>query len=428
SAFILFHTRVFFDCIFIVALQELLLKSNIQLTECIDSLDTERSLACKFLFFLSLYQEDSFTGLNKYRQFRRALVRFVLNTEGKDVKNRPRVGVLNFLEALRQKSVTVSEFIQKDVPVDFFASLQVQKSVISANNCLTPWCSKVNKSAQMLKVDKEIFDLTKGAYSAVFICTECLIKYGWRKGEGVWETVDVDLERFNELIPLVKKGLSKAQLCRLTGVSERFSINRLLGYMLYQGLIPDDVRYLYAPNRKLDLNINDFINEFEMIFKQTRVIKEIVLKMKKNLGLEIIEVYYFMAHREYFINFISRKKRFNRGGEIAKKESWAEKVDLATRELALNEGQITMQQVAASLNVSDCYLTEMGLHRYIQHLRQEYNSKKQAADSEKIMSRLQEQIINMIEDGKPILKRDLIHSTCVDEVLLLTHSVHRLTA
>jgi hypothetical protein len=388
-----------------------------QLASDTQSLDTQRALTYKFLYFLSMFDANSLLGNNKSRQFRRGLVRFVLNIENDKAKDFPRVSITNFLQSLRHKNFTIDDFIRIEVPESFYQSLQQTRSAITPEECLSPWCADINKSSSMIRIDRSTFNFLRRKYSVVFICESCLMKFG--KGKDIWEEISGDIQRIQEILPLVSQLYSKARICNIVGISERFAINRLLGYMLYHGLIPTDSISFYVPKRNNDVTVEMVKSLFMEIYPRTKNMRTTVLQIKNKLNLDLLEVYYYLAHHELVLFLHSNTVRSKKGEKGAVKEKWTEQADCIINEFISKEVVITVEQVAASMNVSQSYLASLGVNKYIRSARRKVQMLKVKGNSEELLRRVQEEFIKLIEKGQPIYMYNLYNSTGIRKSILL---------
>lgn len=253
------------------------------------------------------------------------------------------------LHLLRKVNMSLIEFSNLEIPVDFISSL-FPKSPVTPGPCLTPWCSSLGSNETMREVEN--LNLNRHKYKEPSICTKCFIKYGYSKETGKWEEIGsyIDLV-WNKIRKLLLDKFTIYEICKTVGISQNLAF-QMVGYLNYHNLLQD----MYESPRKKQVP-KDLVARFEILAKKTIILDEMYRYAREMFGWRYYEFYYYFASNEVQMFWYFESHRYRKRG----KRKWEQEVRDKIKDFLVENRVISVKAIAEELNTHIGVLHKNGL-------------------------------------------------------------------
>lgn len=391
-----------------------LLYYNAPLAEERPGLTREQSLALKLLYVaqgqrnMFSRKEVSFLSLPIVKNLL-ALVR-----NNKKVK---RVRVQDLLFVLRSSGLSLAEFLEINVPSEYLTSVLEKYEIVPPSNCLAPWCCGKKNAMHLCKDKIESRNQEeKVRYTYYYTCTSCFMRYGCHPVTGVWQEIHRQIDLVLDILRMASEGETRCQIASKLK-KNIFYVSEVFGYLAFHKLLPEGISKAYIIDpREIPA---DLLGCFQNIDCHWRTYPEHRYRMlKERYGWSLVTYSYYYANYEVQKYFMLKPSNLRK--PLKKYKMLKQQVEQKVTELVFSETQISMEQVAATLDISEHALRNHGLVEVVRehqerqltlHLDKEERYLRQSFDNE-FMKRREIEADFPLKDVYPVLGR------CRDFVVL----------
>ncbi|MBM6619203.1 TniQ family protein [Bacillus suaedaesalsae] len=330
----------------------------------------EKYLAIKFLYIIASGElAVSVDNTDKIisASYQRGLNRLIQNGDRKIKISIPRLFWL-----LREYNMDLEDFSNIHVPTEFINSITEKKDK-EIGPCLSPWCSSYLTKTKMKRTSDTIanqaFKFHNGIYSLPSICFDCYIRYGYNYNSDIWEpirltkqTVGVNIDVINLILPLIKQGLSYNDLLNSNLGITRFKLLYAIGYLINQSLLPRN--YLFNEELKIPKNLKSCFIELVKLRGEMR---------KNALSLydwNSREFFFYLNMREIqeflLLNSSGIKKKYKTNSSV----KWEMRVREEIEKLSKKNKDISVKVIANNLNTNVAVLQKNKVTKIISEAKE----------------------------------------------------------
>ncbi|WP_239717642.1 TniQ family protein [Paenibacillus sp. 19GGS1-52] len=279
-----------------------------------------------------------------------------------------RVRVQEVLHVLRAVGLSVEEFACIEVPSKYLNSIIKQQKVFLSSECLAPWCHNHKKKNIKMHLSKERIESRnreeKVRYPYYYTCLNCFMKYGYHPITNQWDEIHGQINMILKISQMASEGRTRSQVASKLR-KNLFYVSEVFGYLAYRKLLPERISQLFKS--ELEVINGDVIDYFKTVDIDWRRYPEFRYKnLKEKYGWSLATYSYYYADTEvqkYLINKPSNLRK-----PLKKYTKINEVVEMGLVNLVDSEINISIEQVAATLNVSEATLRR---HGQVQVIRQQ---------------------------------------------------------
>ncbi|BDH63543.1 hypothetical protein MTP04_36730 [Lysinibacillus sp. PLM2] len=296
------------------------------------------------------------------------------------------------LNTLREKNIEISNLISQKVPMSFVRVLfnKNQKMKKCPIKCKSTWCKSFNTNRNMM----DLVNSSKGKYvpklylySSIWICTNCWFKWGFNKKLSKWEDIYISKNKLFEVNSLIEMNVSVKKIGRRLKMSE-YKVYYYIGYL-----------YRYNPFCNIKLKIREFKNvrlkeDFFLLKPFWRNHHLLAKEASRLFGWDHLSTFYYYWHPKVqeYIYLEDNSRVTNRVNQERIKNN----MNGVIKELENSNKNISINEIAASLDITDKTLYYHGLHKKINDAKLEHILNKKAEEEAIIF----EKIDNFIKSKK----------------------------
>ena len=293
--------------------------------------------------------------------------------------NTPIITLSQLFHLIRSVGMEMHQFAKLRVPDTYVKSLYAYKdseTITTPGPCLAPWCRCYGTADEMKQVGGSLNTslYMRERFYLPSVCMSCYLKYGYRSSNQEWaEMGDFIKLGWEEVLALLNQGVAPTTIAERLNVSTH-RINRVAGYMMRHWLVNEHVIERFAPLK--------FPKELVAKFREMdRKFGEMSVIAKKEYGWSKLHYFFYRASpdvmRYLYFDWNKQKKAPIKKG-TAKRE-WTKKIREHLKKCAEEEIEISIREVATSLDCSTILLYSYGLHQIINdaRIRQENRSEKE---------------------------------------------------
>lgn len=387
---------------------QFLLDPNNILVNNITGLDREQSLAMTLLYIMNgeknEYERNNINSAYSDRTIRRIVV------VARGIESSGNLTISKFFEIFNGLDIDISYLSKIKVPNKFVKSLYHYYVIISdaAGICMARWCKSYGTNESMKKVRRSKYFKGRNKYIKAFVCSNCFMKYGYRKNDAQWEAADNKIQLIEEFIQYYPK----QKMIKKNREYFKFSLEAfydLLGYSFNHQLLPKELANKSSSE-------GNMLADFEQLVKQGgQLLRQAQQKHKWTIG----EYYYYFNSPEiqYYIYFEAHKKNL-----VDRIANFEVKVDNELDKCLENNVEITVNHIASKLKTTKKTLKRYGLSEKIMKVaeNQKFNMIKQ--EKKVLYEKIKEFCNQQIKDNLPVLSKELYqHLGCSHTYLMNNH-------
>lgn len=324
---------------------DFLLRENRPLCKTILGYSLLQSLALKLLFVAS--KDRSCFDIGNIYYFKKSYVKKLLRAiYNSGFKFQIRLEVI--LSLLSNLCISVEDFMLISVTDSFIENIFKKidsNSIKLLGNCISPWCKSFGSNKSMQRVSQ--YKLYTEKYEMGSVCTGCMMKYGYSRTNGDWESIDNEVQLiWNKIKPLIEQELTRKEIERTLNLNKDL-VNKMYGYILQYKLIKN-IEQNYKPKTKCE----NLVECFKILYESSGSMQRV---SSKKFGWSMQDYYYYLADKEVqqyliFETYKSRKKDTEL--KPANYELWQAKVNDAITECLDSNIKITQKAIMNILNCS----------------------------------------------------------------------------
>lgn len=264
------------------------------------------------------------------------------------------------LNTLRNLNIELKDVFLKKVPFSFCKFIKNKKEKNKINKtCESHWCKYYGTSSAMK--DMKIFSkgkyiLNSHLYNSVYVCTYCYVQMGFHKKNNEWEGINISYRLLNEIKELYHSGLSLRQIGIRLKI-DRYRIQYYLGYI---------ARFQQENIKDLDkknVDVETLIQNFILLKPYWRSYQMLAREASKLFKWDGITTYYYYWHPE-IQEYIYLEQNQRKTNQIMH-QSLFHKIDETIEQLIKSNMEISLKEVAATLNVPEENLRYHKLNKVI---------------------------------------------------------------
>ena len=300
------------------------------------------------LLFLTTPQKGTI-NYKKHPFFKPSQARKLLNLTRNEIEDE-RLNLSLILNTLRKLNIELKDVFFQKIPFSFYKFLKKKKEKVKNKitiNCESPWCSYYGTSNAM----KDIRASSKGKYvpnshlyNPIFVCTNCCVQIGFHKINKQWEGINISYKLLNEIKELFDSGLSLRQIGLRLKI-DKYRVKYYLGHIArFQ---QDDIKDLAEKN----INVETLIQNFILLKPYWRSHQLLAREAAKLFNWNGITTYYYYWHPaiQEYIFFEQNLRKTNQSIY----QSLVHKMDKAIEHPIKSDMELSVKEVAATLNVSE---------------------------------------------------------------------------
>ncbi|WP_025689621.1 TniQ family protein [Paenibacillus zanthoxyli] len=383
---------------------EFLLFNDTELAQEQKGLSMEQSLAIKLLFIAQgqqkIYSRKDIGYLSK--NIIKSLASFIKSN--RIVK---RVRVQDVLHVLRAVGLSIEKFALMKVSSEYLESILVKREILPSSECLTPWCRQHKKRHVKMQLSKERIESRnrqeKVRYSYFYTCTSCFMRYGYHPVTKAWGEIHGQIDLISTILRLASDGLTRSQVTAKLN-KNLFYISEIFGYLAYRNLLPAQINQTYSNVQdKKSWRTIDYFRSVNIDWREYPEFR--YKKLKQAFGWSLVTYSYYYADsdvQEYLINKPSTLKK-----PLKKYAKINELVDSGLDDLFDSELNISIEQVAATVNVSEATLRNHGQVQVITQQRERQLSNRLNMQERELRELFDHELIKRRELGVEFPFRDV---------------------
>lgn len=311
------------------------------------------------------------------------------------------------LNTLRELDIEIVNFLCLEVPISFMRRLiiKAKDKKILVVDCKSKWCKSYNTPYKMvdMKFSTKKYVPKQNLYYQIIVCTNCWVKGGFSKEQLRWEDTNISkvlLEKINNSIAL---GFSEKEMILQFGIS----LNNLYFHMGYL--------YRFNPFQNNSLNPEDRIKEvsgskltdkFSLLKPFWKKNEHLTLHATKLFGWCVLTTYYYYWHPKVQ-RYIYLEENF-RTTNVKKSKQLKNEVDRVIKHLLENNIEISLKEVAASLDIAENTLKYHNLRDEIIEVKLRNKINKENEEKAFIFQKMNEYITNKNANEEVILVREVL--------------------
>ncbi|MEK5034932.1 TniQ family protein [Paenibacillus sp. FSL R7-0302] len=338
-----------------------LLYSNNMLSCEQSGLSMEQNLALKLLYIAQGQKEEYCRREFNHLSITTIKTLIMLIKSNKQVK---RVRVQDLLKVSRAVGMSVQEFACLEVPLTYTRSICEKQMILPPAECLSPWCHLQKKKTPM-HLSKERIESRnreeKVRYPYYYTCSSCFMRYAYHPATKQWEEIHGQIILISKILQMASEGLTRSQISTILR-KNLFYISEVFGYLAHRKLLPDAINLSFEGEVEvIDGKALDYFNTVDINWRKYSEFRYKIVKEKYGWSLLTYSYYYAdPAVQTYLAGKPSTLKKPQKKFANIKQVVEENLVKLAESEI-----NISFQQVAATLNVSEHTLRRHGQEKVI---------------------------------------------------------------
>ncbi|KGR89286.1 hypothetical protein CD30_17425 [Ureibacillus massiliensis 4400831 = CIP 108448 = CCUG 49529] len=309
------------------------------------------------------------------------------------------------LNTLREINIEVSDLLYLKVPMSFMKKVFIKKTKAKKIiiECKSSWCSffgTVNKMVDMKNSSKGKFVPKTYLYSAVCVCKNCWIQFGLNKELSKWEIINISKNLLSEINDYIEIGFSEKQIIQQL----RIYPNKVYYYMGYiYRYNPFCNKNLILEDRITEVNSSILIDNFSLLKPFWRKSYLLAIQASILFGWDVLSTFYYYWHPEVqqYIYLEENSRLTNR----KKREELKNNMNEVIKKLVNSNIEISINEIAASLDITEKTLRYHSLHKNINKVKMENKLNKKAEEEALIF----EKIDNFIKSKKNSEEQIFVH-------------------
>lgn len=260
--------------------------------------------------------------------------------------------------------------------------------------CKAPWCPSFGSNNNMKKVDNPYWFSSRAKYNNCSVCIDCYIEYGFFNKTGDWQDVGGAIEIIQEVQRLKMCQFTNNKIVQKTGVNN-YKVYEILTYCDYY------IGTCFYP--KSPISPNQAISCFIQLLMHKGTLMK---KSKRIYGWEM-PVYFSIFAMSEVKKFLYFESIQYRQRNISNKNTIKAKAELEIKKFSNLDTLISMEEVAASLDMSLGYLYDVGLNREISANNKRIKEGLHLKELEVLTLQAMEFIRNKRNVQEPWLKKEI---------------------
>lgn len=282
------------------------------------------------------------------------------------------------LNTLRELEIEIDNFLCLEVPISFMRRLiiKAKDKKIQVADCKSEWCKSYNTSYKMvdMKFSANKYVPKQNLYHQICVCTDCWVKVGISKNKLKWEDTNISKDLLGKINNSIVKGCSEKEII------QQLKINSNIIY-LHMGYIyrfnPFHNNSINSEDRVKEIISSKLIDKFSLLKSFWKKNEQLTFQATKLFGWDLLSTYYYYWHPNVQ-QYIYLEENF-RTTNIKKSKQLKNEVDRVIMYLVENNIEITLKEVAASLDIAENTLKYHNLSENINEeiLRSKLNKKNE---------------------------------------------------
>ncbi|WP_339280487.1 TniQ family protein [Lysinibacillus sp. FSL P2-0066] len=326
------------------------------------------------------------------------------------------------LNTLRELDIEMGNFLCLEVPISFMRRLisKAKDKKIQVVDCKSEWCKSYNTPYKMIdmKFSKDKYVPKAHFYHQICVCTDCWIRVGFSKELSKWEDANISKGLLREINNSIVLGFSEKEIIH------RLKINSDILYF-YMGYIyrfnPFHNNNLNPEDRVKEVSGSNLIDKFSLLKSFWKRNEQLTLQATKLFGWDVLSTYYYYWHHkvQQYIYLEENLRTTN----IQKRIQLKNEVNRVIMHLVENNMEISVKEVAASLDITENTLRYHKLRKNINEEKLKNKLKKENEEKAIIFQKINEYIINKKANEEPILVHEVYKNIGVTEKVIKKYPV-----
>ncbi|MFE3577179.1 hypothetical protein [Lysinibacillus sp. NPDC059133] len=310
------------------------------------------------------------------------------------------------LNTLRKLDIEINSFLCLEVPISFMRRSinKAKNKKIQVVDCKSEWCKSYGTSNKMvdMKFSANKYVPKQNLYNQICVCTDCWVKVGISKEKLIWEDVNISMDLLEKINDSIVKGFSEKEII------QQLEINPDNLYF-YMGYI-----YRFKPFNNNNLNTearvkeeigSKLIDKFSLLKSFWKRNEQLTLQATKLFGWDVLSTYYYFWHPKVQ-KYIYLEENL-RTTNIKKRKQLKNKLDRVIMHLVENNIEISLKEVAASLDITE---NTLKYHNLMENVNEEKLRNKLNKENEEkafIFQKINEYINNKKANEEIILVHEV---------------------
>lgn len=266
----------------------------------------------------------------------------------RNVNEDERLNLSFILNTLRDLNIELKDVFSQKIPFSFYKFIIKGKLKNKINkSCESHWCKYYGTPIAM----KDMKASSKGKYvpnshlySYIYVCTNCYVQIGFHKKNKQWEEINISYKLLNDIKELYHSGFSLRQI----GLHLKIDKSRVKYYLGYIARFQqEDIKGLDKKITSVEILIQNFI----MLKSYWRSYQMLAREAAKLFNWNGTTTYYYYWHPtiQEYIYFKQNQRKTNH----TKHQNLIEETDEALEHLIKSDMELSLKEVAATLNISE---------------------------------------------------------------------------
>lgn len=318
------------------------------------------------------------------------------------------------LNTLRELDIEIVNFLYLEVPVSFMRKLIIKASdkKIQVVDCKSEWCVSYDTSYKMveMKFYSNKYVPKQNLYHQICVCTDCWIKVGFSKEQLRWEDTNISKGLLEEINNSIVMGLSEKEMILQLGINS-INLYFYIGY-LYR-FNPFHNNNLNPKDRIKEVSSSKLIDKFSLLKPFWKKNKQLTLQATRLYGWDVLSTYYYYWHPKVQ-QYIYLEENF-RTTNIKRSKQLKNEVDRVIMHLVENNKEISLKEVAASLDIAENTLKYHNLREDIIEAKLKNKLVKENEEKAFIYQKMNEYIIDKNANEEIILVHKVLEFIGISE-------------
>ncbi|MFK5710741.1 TniQ family protein [Lysinibacillus boronitolerans] len=312
------------------------------------------------------------------------------------------------LNTLRKLDIEINSFLCLEVPISFMRRSinKAKNKKIQVVDCKLEWCKSYGTSNKMvdMKFSANKYVPKQNLYHQICVCTDCWVKVGISKEKLKWEYVNISMDLLEKINDSIVKGFSEKEIIQQLEINP----DNLYFYMGYiYRFKPFHNNNLNPEERVKEISGSKLIDKFSLLKSFWKRNEQLTLQATKLFGWDVLSTYYYFWHPQVQ-KYIYLEENL-RTTNIKKRKQLKNKLDRVIIHLVENNIEISLKEVAASLDITENTL--------------KYHNLMENINEEKLRNKL-----NKENEEKAFIFQKIneyINNKKANEGIILVHEVHK---
>ncbi|MGE8006750.1 TniQ family protein [Lysinibacillus sp. NPDC093216] len=312
------------------------------------------------------------------------------------------------LNTLRKLDIEINSFLCLEVPISFMRRSinKAKNKKIQVVDCKSEWCKSYGTSNKMvdMKFSANKYVPKQNLYNQICVCTDCWVKVGISKEKLIWEEVNISMDLLEKINDSIVKGFSEKEIIQQLEINP----DNLYFYMGYiYRFKPFNNNNLNTEARVKEESGSKLIDKFSLLKSFWKRNEQLTLQATKLFGWDVLSTYYYFWHPKVQKNIYLEENL--RTTNIKKRKQLKNKLDRVIMHLVENNIEISLKEVAASLDITENTL--------------KYHNLMENINEEKLRNKL-----NKENEQKAFIFQKIneyINNKKANEEIILVHEVHK---